>query len=90
MMSELLMELKTKSFKILGNCVIKSFDYSQTYKLWHIHFHDGDDIFIHDANIIKLGIYDEDYNSIALAVNGNFKYIKHGLNDEKLQGDMYV
>lgn len=77
------MELKTKSFKILGNCAIKSFDYSQTYKLWHIHFYDGDDMFIHDANIIKLGIYDEDYSSIALAVNGNFKYIKHDLINEK-------
>lgn len=76
MMSELFMELKTKTFKILANCTIKSFDYSQTYKLWHIHFHDGDDMYIHDTNIIKLGIYDEDYNSIALAVNGHFKYIK--------------
>ena len=81
MMSELFMELETKSFKILGNCAIKNFCYSQTYKLWHIHFHNGDDMFIHDANIIKLGIYDEDYNSIALAVNGHFKYIKHDLED---------
>lgn len=76
-MSELFMELKTKTFEIFGNCAIKSFDYSQIYKLWHIHFHDGDDMFIHDMNIVKLGVYDEDYNSIALAANGHFKYIKH-------------
>ena len=81
MMSELFMVLETKSFKILANCAIKNFCYSQTYKLWHIHFHNGDDMFIHDANIIKLGIYDEDYNSIALAVNGHFKYIKYDLED---------
>ena len=84
MMSELFMELKTKTFKILGNCAIKGFDYSQTYKLGHIHFHDGDDMFIHDANIIKLWVYDEDYNSIALAVNGCFKYIKDNLDNKEV------
>ena len=82
-MSELFLGLKTKSFEILGNRAIKRFDYSQTYKLWHIHFHDGDDMFIHDANIIKLGIYDEDYDSIALAVNGHFKYIKNMVIDDE-------
>lgn len=85
MMSELFMALETKSFKICGNCAIKSFDYSQIYKLWHIYFHDGDDMFIHDANIIKLGIYDGDFNSIALVINGNFKYIKYDLDNEKLK-----
>lgn len=83
MMSELFIELKTKSFKIPENCVIKSFHYSQTYKLWHIHFHDGDDMFIHDVNIIKLEIYDKDSNSIALAANGHFKYIKHYLDNDE-------
>ena len=46
------------------------------YKLWHIHFHNGDDMFIYDKNIRRLGIYDEDFNSIALVVNGRFKYVK--------------
>lgn len=40
-------------------------------------------MFIHDANIVKLGIHDEDYNSIALAVNGRFKYIKDNLDDKE-------
>ena len=75
-MSELFMVLETKSFNIPGHCIIKNFCYSQIYKLWHIHFQNGDDMFIYDENIIKLGIYDEDFNSIALAVNGHFKYIK--------------
>lgn len=82
-MNELFMELETKSFKILGNCAIKNFSYSQIYKLWHIHFHNGDDMFIYDENIIKLGIYDEDYNSIALAVTGHFKYIKNNPDDKE-------
>lgn len=82
-MSELFMELETKSFKILANCTIKSFDYSGTYKLWHIHFHNGDDMYIHDDNIIKLGIYDEDYNSIALATTGHFKYIKDNSDNKE-------
>ena len=75
-MSELFMVLETKSFKIPGHCIIKNFCYSQMYKLWHIHFHNGDDMFIYDKNIRRLGIYDEDFNSIALVVNGRFKYIK--------------
>lgn len=78
-MSKLYMVLETKSFNILGPCDIKNFCYNQMYKLWHIHFHNGDDMFIYDKNIIKLGIYDEDdedFNSIALAANGHFKYIK--------------
>lgn len=77
------MELKTKTFKILANCTIKSFDYNQTYKLWHIHFHDGNDMFIYDDNIIKLGLYDENYDSIALALNGHFKYIKDNSDDKE-------
>lgn len=80
-MSELFMVLETKSFKI--QCAITCFGYSQIYKLWHIHFHNGDDMFIYDENIIKLEIYDEDYNSIALAVNGHFKYIKDNLDNKE-------
>ena len=80
-MSELFMVLETKSFKI--QCAIKNFGYSQIYKLWHIHFPNGDDMFIYDKNIIKLGIYDEDFNSIALAVTGHFKYIKDNSDDRE-------
>ena len=82
-MSELFMVLETKSFKIPEQCIFKNFCYSQIYKLWHIHFQNGDDMFIYDENIINLGIYDEDYNSIALAVNGHFKYIKNNLDDKE-------
>ena len=76
----LYLELKTNAFSILGNCVIKHFCYSETYKLWHIHLPNGDDLFIHNENIIKLGIstdnFDgENYESIALVVNGFVKYI---------------
>ena len=82
-MSESFLVLETKYFKILRQCAIKNFSYSQIYKLWHIHFQNGDDMFIYDENIIKLEIYDEDYNSIALAVNGHFKYIKDNLDNKE-------
>lgn len=83
----LYLELKTNSFSILGNCVIKSFCYSETYKLWHIHLFNNDDLFIHNKNIIKLAIstdsFDgEMYESIALVVNGFVKYINFTGEDE--------
>lgn len=76
MSKQLFLELKTNNFTIIEWVVIKSFTYSKTYKLWHIHLINDDDLFIHDSNIIKLGITTDDVESIALVVNGFVKYIK--------------
>lgn len=76
MMTDLYMYCDTNNFTV--KAPIRRFTYAETYKLWHILFCNGDDLFVHDQNIVKLSIcdFDKDCDSVALVINGLVKFIK--------------